>query len=76
MEGTRIMRVGQVDKEGNILKRQRHFVQLWEQSKNKGFVVCIWPTPEDTLWSYRKHRDDADKLFDNVCLIFSNLPPE
>jgi hypothetical protein len=70
------MRIGEVDKHGNILRRQRSFVELWEQSKNRGFVVCIWPTPENTLWSYRRHRHDADELFDDVCLMFSNLPPE
>lgn len=68
--------------DGSILRRTRYPVQLWElpHNKGKGFEVCLWvtdtPENENYLWSYRKHFDDANQLFENTCHIFPNLTPE
>ena len=68
------MKEGGSDVNGSILRIQRYPVQLWEQPNHKGFVVCMWVTSENTIWSYRKHLNDANELFDSVCHNFPNLP--
>lgn len=61
-----VYKIGDQDAWGNILKRQKWPVQLWE-TPNGNYLIYLWVTEWDTLHTYRKHRKDADALFDGVC---------
>ncbi|MFC1592872.1 hypothetical protein ACFL4C_02545 [Candidatus Omnitrophota bacterium] len=68
-------KIGDIDDCGNILRRRRRPVELWETPKGN-YVICLWVTGWDALRTRRKYRKDADVLFDSVCNMLPNLPPE
>ena len=67
-------RIGHVER-GNILRRKRGPVELWE-TLSENNIIYLRVTAEDVLWAVRRYRKDADKLFESVCSMFPNLEPE
>ncbi len=68
-------RKGDRDPWGSILKRRRGCVTLWETPKGY-FGIYLSVPNEDDLYTIRKHREVADDVFEDVCNMLPNLPPE
>ncbi len=73
--GNMIYRIGQTDPYGYTKRRQRGPVEMWE-TQSGNFVVYLSATDEHVLHGFRKYREDADALFDSVCLVLPHLEPE
>ena len=67
--------IGDVDEYGYCLRRQRGPIQLWETRKGN-FVIYLSVSNKGDLFVFRKYHDDANALFDDVCLLLPNLEPE
>jgi len=73
--GNMIYHIGQTDPYGYTKRRQRGPVEMWE-TPSGNFVVYLSATDEHVLHGFRKYREDADALFDSVCLVLPHLELE
>jgi len=68
-------KIGDTDTWGYTLRRRRGPVDLWE-TPNDNHVVYLYVKNEQVLHAFRRHREDADILFDSICEMFPHLEPE
>ena len=67
--------IGETDEYGYTKRRHRGPVEMWE-TPNGNFVVYLSATNEHILYGFRKYLEDANALFDSVCLMLPNLESE